>query len=370
MVALGFGSDPGWTGGVGKAGVTKQTWTATVAAVLFVVLAGVIALAPVPYVIWSPGAAYDLLADGSDPSPIEIDGATTYETTGQMLMTTLSVTAPDATLSLPEMVFSYWLTSREVLPREVVYRDNQSTADYNSVESELMTDSQSDAVVAALRQSGIPVESWPKVASVTPSGPANDILQPGDLIKAVGQKSTRTAAEVEAEIARNHVGEPVTFTVQRGDEELLRTVTTRATTANPDQPVVGTQFADWGYTYKPKVSFNLDAGLGGSSAGLMFALAVTDKLTPIQLADRRTIAGSGTMAADGTVGPIGGVQEKIAAAARAGATVFVLPRSNCVDAVDLTEGVRLVPVDSLEEAISALTELSANPDSTAIAGCK
>lgn len=350
--------------------MTKQTWTATVAAVLFVVLAGVIALAPVPYVVWSPGSTYSLLDEGAETSPIHISGATTYETSGQMLMTTLSVTSPEATLSLPEMVFSYWLTSREVLPREVVYRDNQTTAEYNADESVLMSDSQSDAVVAALRQSGIPVESWPKVTSVTASGPANDILQSGDLIKAVGQKSTRTAAEVEAEIARNHVGEPVTFTVQRGDEELLRTVTTRATTANPDQPVVGTQFTDWGYTYKPEVTFELGPDLGGTSAGLMFALALTDKLTATQLADGRRIAGSGTIAADGTVGAIGGVQEKISAAARAGATIFVLPRSNCVDAGNVTEGLRLVPVDSLEEAINSLTELAASPDSTAIAGCE
>lgn len=340
------------------------------AAVLFVVLAGVIALVPVPFVTWSPGTTVNLLNSDPNSEPITVTGAATYPTSGEVRMTTLSVTAPDASLSLPEMVFSYWLDTRQVLPRAVVYRDNQSSSEFTEEESVEMTDSQRDAVVAALIQAGIQVESWPKVTAVTPAGPANGQLETGDLIKAVDQRTTRTVDEVEAAIAKHHVGESVSFTVQRGDEEIAASVTTRATTAQPDKPVVGVQFANWGYTYKPEITFNLGPGVGGSSAGLMFALALTDKLTADEIAAGRLIAGTGTISADGTVGAIGGVQEKIAAAKRDGATIFILPQSNCADAAVVPDGLRLVPVDSLDSAIEALAVLRSDPESTAIAGCE
>lgn len=348
--------------------MTKQTWTATVSAVLFVVLAAVIALVPVPYVTWSPGSTHNLLAQGGEA--ISITGAKTYPTSGQLLMTTVAVTAPDSTLSLPEMLFSYWLPSREVLPRAVVYREGEDPAEINRDESELMTESQSEAVVAALRQSGVPVTSWPMVQSVTNSGPSNDILRPGDLIQAVDGHVTTTVQAVQAVIADHHVGEAVLFTVQRGSDNAIlhQTVTTRATAANPDKPIVGITLTT-GYTYKPTVSFAVDPAVGGSSAGLMFSLAITDKLTEVDLTAGRVVAGTGTMDAAGTVGEIGGVQEKIAAAARDGAAIFLLPKKNCADLGPTPAGIRPVPVDTLADAIQALDALKKPGTSSTVATC-
>lgn len=348
--------------------MTKQTWTATVSAVLFVVLAAVIALVPVPYVTWSPGSTHNLFPQDGGADPITITGAKTYPTTGQLLMTTVAVTSPTSTLSLPEVLFSYWLPSREVLPRSAVYREGEDPTDISQGESELMTDSQSDAVVAALRQAGIPVLSWPMVESVSSSGPAAGIFKPGDLIEAVDKQTTTTVKAVMAAVASFHVGEDVPFTVLRDTQVLHLTVTTRATTADPGKPVVGVTLTT-GYTYKPSVKFAIDPAVGGSSAGLMFALAITDKLTGDDLIANRVVAGTGTMAADGTVGVIGGVQEKISAAARDGATIFLLPRGNCVDVGQPPSGIRLVPVDSLGEAIQALGALENAQTAGSVAGC-
>jgi PDZ domain-containing protein len=348
--------------------VTKQTWTATVSAVLFVVLAAVIALVPVPYVTWSPGGTHNLFPQAGGTDPITISGAKTYPTTGELLMTTVAVTSPSSTLSLPEVLFSYWLPSREVLPRSAVYREGEAPTDISQGESQLMTDSQSDAVVAALRQAGIPVISWPMVDSVSSSGPAADIFKPGDLIEAVDGQTTTTVQAVLTAVAKFHVGEEVPFTVMRDTQQVQLSVTTRATTANPDKPVIGVTLTT-GYTYKPSVKFAIDPAVGGSSAGLVFALAITDKLTGDDLVANRVVAGTGTMAADGTVGAIGGVQEKIAAAARDGATIFLLPRANCVDVGEPPSGIRLVPVDSLGEAVEALGELEQPQTAGSVAGC-
>ncbi len=353
--------------------MTKQTWTATVSAVLFVVLAAVIALVPVPYVTWTPGATHDLLGDVNGSPMITVTGATTHSTTGQLLMTTVAVTAPGSTLSLPEAFFAYWLPSREVLPRAAVYRDGENPSDISQGESELMTDSQSEAVVAALRQAGIPVYNWPMVESVTASGPANDVLKPGDMIQSVSISGSSgvTASSIQVvqdAIAHAGVGQPVSFSVLRNGQRMVATVTTRATTANPDKPVVGINLTT-GYTYKPKVTFAVDPAVGGSSAGLMFALAITDKLTGDDMVGDRVIAGTGTMAADGTVGPIGGVQEKIAASVRDGASIFVMPRKNCVDVGTPPSGIRVVPVDTLSEAIEALSKLADDQTAGSVAGC-
>lgn len=348
------------------ADVTRQTWTATVSAVLFVVLAAVIALVPVPYVTWSPGGTRDLLMQDQDA--IRITGAKTYPTTGRLLMTTVAVTSPESSLSLPEMLFSYWLPSREVLPRTAVYPVGEDASDINRDESALMNASQSDAVVAALRQSGIAVTSWPMVQSVTNSGPSNNILAPGDLIQAVDTTTTTTVQAVQAAVATHHVGEAVLFTVLRNDERLDLTVTTRATAAYPDRPIVGISLTT-GYTYKPSVTFAIDPAVGGSSAGLMFALAITDELTEADVTASRTIAGTGTMDADGTVGQIGGVQEKVAAAARDGATIFLLPKRNCVDVGEAPASIRLVPVETLAGAIQSLAALAKPDTAAAVVGC-
>ena len=348
--------------------MTRQTWTATVSAVLFVVLAAVIALVPVPYVAWSPGGTHDLLAQTDDHPVITVTGAQTLPTTGRMLMTTVAVTAPESSLSLPEVLFSYWLPSREVLPRAAVYRVGESPNDISEGETRLMTDSQSEAVVAALRESGIQVFPRPMVQSVTGSGPANGLLEPGDLIQAVGDVTTTSVQAVEAAILGFHVGESVRFTVVRNGQEVQPVVTTRATAADPDRPIVGITLTT-GYTYKPSVTFALDPSVGGSSAGLMFGLALTDMLTDSDLTAGRSIAGTGTLAADGQVGRIGGVQEKIAGASRDGATVFLLPKSNCADVGATPPAIRLIAVETLSEAVDALAALDDPQSSTSIAGC-
>ncbi|HSA48723.1 MAG TPA: S16 family serine protease, partial [Yinghuangia sp.] len=106
-----------------------------------------------------------------------------------------------------------------------------------------------------------------------------------------------------------------------------------------------------------KVQLNL-ANVGGPSAGLMFSLGIVDQLGDVNLTGGEIIAGTGTIDADGKVGPVGGVEMKTKAAKRDGATVFLLPEHECGNAEKAApDGLRLVPVDTLTEAIGALTAL-------------
>lgn len=112
---------------------------------------------------------------------------------------------------------------------------------------------------------------------------------------------------------------------------------------------------------KVKVSLHL-ADVGGPSAGLLFALGIVDKLdgdgSGGDLTGGRTIAGTGTITPEGEVGPVGGVSLKTQAAKRDGATVFLVPEAECADAqAELPEGLRLIPVTTLERTVDSLRAL-------------
>ncbi|MBM9621328.1 S16 family serine protease [Streptomyces zhihengii] len=112
---------------------------------------------------------------------------------------------------------------------------------------------------------------------------------------------------------------------------------------------------------KVKVSLHL-ADVGGPSAGLLFALGIVDKLdgdgSGGDLTGGRTIAGTGTITPEGEVGPVGGVSLKTQAAKRDGATVFLVPEAECADAqAELPEGLRLIPVTTLERTVESLRAL-------------
>ncbi|MER7108187.1 S16 family serine protease [Streptomyces sp. NPDC000229] len=110
-----------------------------------------------------------------------------------------------------------------------------------------------------------------------------------------------------------------------------------------------------------KVDLEL-ADIGGPSAGLFFALGIIDKIEGDgrggDLTGGRTIAGTGTVTADGTVGAVGGVSLKTQAAHRDGASVFLVPKDECADAqAEKPEGLRLIPVTTLKDAVSSLRAL-------------
>ncbi|MEV1054879.1 S16 family serine protease [Streptomyces sp. NPDC049887] len=113
---------------------------------------------------------------------------------------------------------------------------------------------------------------------------------------------------------------------------------------------------------KVKVTLHL-ADVGGPSAGLLFSLGIVDKLAGDDLTGGRNIAGTGTIDADGKVGAVGGVALKTQAAARDGATVFLVPKAECAIAQEqLPEGMTLVPVTELTDAVSSLKALQKGGD--------
>lgn len=324
---------------------------AIVSSLLFALLAVSLVVVPVPYVARRPGQTIDVLGTRDDKPVIGITDATTYPTSGQLLMTTVSTTRVDASLSLPEALVVHVGADSDAMPREVVYPPGKSVEQVESDAIAMMDSSRTDATVAALRAAVIPVTDMPRVDSVSRSGPAADKLKPGDLIKSVNGLEVASQQEVMAILGQHVAGDEVTFMVLRDDQEVTAVITLASGESGKvsDGIDVGT-----GYRFTPQVEFGVDPAVTGPSAGLIFALGIYDLLTDRELVGEATVAGTGTIDPQGVVGAIGGIREKVKGAERDAATVFLVPEDNCSDLGDLTTPMTLVKVATLKDAISAL----------------
>jgi PDZ domain-containing protein len=348
--------------------VTRQTWTAFVSALAFICLAVLLVVVPVPFVSWSPGGTRDTLGNVGQEPMIKVQGVDTYSTTGRLDMTIVAITPADAQLSLPQALLAYWLPHRDVLPRDAVYAPGKSAEDVENEDADMMETAQDDAVVAALRADGRPVTEMPAIYSVTVGGPAHKLLLPGDLVVSVDGISTPDHEAVAKQIRSHSIGERLRFVVIRNKAQTEVSVTTVESNVQSDVPVVGITLGT-GYRYEPDISFDLGQQIGGPSAGLVFALAIYDKITNGPLLAGRHFAGTGKITPTGDVQAIGGVQEKIAAAEKAGAVAFFLPAGNCRDLQGVRTNMTLIKVATLNDAIKAVQTLSVSGDNAQLPRC-
>ena len=334
--------------------VSRQTVTAAVAAGCFISTAAILMFVPVPYVMYSPGNAYDIFALDAEKRPtVSVSGVPTYPVSGELRMTTVSVTRSDANLTLPEVVFGQLSPSHDVLPRENVYPEGKSAEQVQSEERQMMDTSQQEAIVAALREAGQPVEEIPVVASVVTDGPSDGILMPGDFVLEVDGEPVQATSDIPEHVQQREPGDEITLKVLGADTDEPEEVTVPVEIGPEGTPRIGIG-VELGYQYDAEVNFGVREGIGGPSAGLVFALGIYEQVTPGDLVAGRDIAGTGTIDVDGRVGPIGGIREKIHGAEKAGAEVFLVPAENCRDVVGLRTDAELVRVDDLAGVVDAL----------------
>jgi PDZ domain-containing protein len=284
---------------------------------------------------------------------VEIKGTKTYHTSGHLNLTTVSV-IDDVTLY---GALGLWISGRSVLiPRDEIFPPGLSEQQVEKQNQQMFQDSESKAETAALRYLGYPTRVV--VDPVAADGAANGKLAAGDRLLAVDGREVRTGQQVVDMLAGSDPGQPVQVRFQRPGAAPQEVAITLGAGEQPGRGYLGV-----GVTDRPDVNFDIIislADVGGPSAGLMFALAIVDKLTPGALAGNTFVAGTGEIAPSGEVGPIGGIPLKMIRAREAGATVFLVPAGNCAEALQrVPEGLRLVRVSTLAEAVHALEELSA-----------
>lgn len=336
--------------------MTRRAATVLASGICLVALLAIMFAVPVPFVSWSPGTAQDALGTTGGKPTIAVNGGTGPSTKGQLLMVPVAITEPGSQLSFPEALTFYLSAHRDVLPREWVYPVGMSASELTASRVSGLEAAQQNATVAALRVAGIQVQQNPVVSSVSSGGPSYQVLDVGDIIETVNGTSVQTSDEVSEIISGLSVGEPVQFSIVRQGASMDVSVTTQASAANRDVPRLGITM-DEGYRYTPKLAFAVDQRVQDASAGLMMALAVYTRATDQDLTGGRIIAGTGSIEPTGAVGATSGIEEKMRAAEQRGATVFLVPASNCSEAHRVATHMELVKVNKLDDAVSSLNGL-------------
>jgi PDZ domain-containing protein len=281
-------------------------------------------------------------------------------------MTTVYVSQPEDDVTLPELVRAYFDPDAAVWPRSSVYAPEETNESSDQESAVAMASSQDTAVAAALTQLGVEFESLVKVLAVTPDLPADGRLEVGDVLLRVGGIRIRQPQDVVTAVDQAREGEPIGFVVRRDGKRVAVDVTPRM--VGDDLRVGITPGA--GFDFPFDVDVAIDDNIGGPSAGLMMSLAIYDTLTPGPLTGGEAVAGTGTITPAGEVGPIGGIQQKVAAARDAGAELFLVPADNCDSIGNVDTGdMRLAKATTLSQTVDTLSDWVADPE-TPLPSCE
>jgi len=334
------------------------------------VLALSLGLMPSPYVIEQPGPVFDTLGtsdhQGTERPLIFIPDRPTYPTDGRLDMLTVSVVGNPEQRPDWFSVVSAWLDpSRSVVPLEAIFPAEQTAEQRDAQNQVQMTDSQQDAVAAALGELDIPVPRTLDVQSVLAGSPAEGALRAGDAIRQVDGADVVDLADLQARVVAAGTSTPLSFAITRDGQESTVEVTPAA---RDGRPVIGV-VTSTDYRFPFEVDIQLD-DVGGPSAGMMFALGIMDKLEEGSLTGGKAIAGTGTIDAAGEVGPIGGIRQKLFGAERAGAEYFLAPAENCDEVRGhVPDGLRVFSVTTLDDSLAALGAISSGGDLDALPTC-
>lgn len=333
--------------------MSQRTRAGLLALCLLAALWGAAVLVPLPYVTYRPGPTVDILAESGGQETVQVTGHKAYYDDGELRMTTVYVSSPEESVTLPELLRAYFDPDQAVWPRSAVYAPEETDASSDRESAGAMISSQDTAVAAALTELGVELDPIVDIVDVTPGLPADGKLKVRDVLLRVGGRAITSTQDVVDAVDRAPEGEPVAFVVRRGKKEVSVEVTPRK--VDGDYRVGITPGVGFDFPYR--VSVNIPDRIGGPSAGLMMALAIYDTLTPGSMTGGADVAGTGTITPSGKVGPIGGIQQKIAAARDAGARLFFVPAANCdgIGGVD-TGDMRLAKVSTMSRAVQTLAD--------------
>lgn len=329
--------------------MNRRTWTVVSASLLALALGVLGATLPVPLVALGPGPTYDTLGTVDGTTVVQVDGPPVYPTSGHLNMTTVSVTDRLTMFS----TLALWASPEsQVVPREPIYPSSMSLDEIQQQNTAQFTSSESNAEAAALDELQLPATVI--VTGLVPDTPAAGVLQPGDELLAVSGLPMDSVRQVSDALVPTHPGDTVAVRYRRAGEVHDVQI---PLAARPDREqgllgvILGARLRDGDI----RISLG---GIGGPSAGLMFSLAVVDKLTPDDLAGGRFVAGTGAIEPTGTVTPINGIPFKMRKAFDEGATVFLVPAANCEEAVATNPGdLQLIRIGTLHDAVTALQAL-------------
>jgi Lon-like protease len=311
-----------------------------------------------PYYVSKPGIAKEL-------API-IQVEDRKEGKGSFMLTTVRMGKANIYSYAEAKLFDYV----ELYPVDAILHETETQDEYNARQLHMMAGSKLNAIEVAYKKAGYPVEYEYKgvyVVQVIPDMPAEGKLLPGDRIIEVDSQKFASSESFIEYVGSKKAGNHVELTIKRNNKTEKVKVTLQAFQEDPKKVGIGISLVDdKEIIVNPKVTVKTDE-IGGPSAGLRFALEIYDQLMEEDFTKGYKIAGTGTIDSKGAVGPIGGIDQKIVAADKAGAEIFFAPNekgisdSNYNLAVktvnEIDSKMKIVPVDLIDDAINYLQKL-------------
>ncbi|MDQ3916580.1 MAG: PDZ domain-containing protein [Actinomycetota bacterium] len=333
---------PPGTGPVRGTSVLRIVVTALVAAAIVI---GTFVV-PIPvFFLYVPGPVRDV------GELVEVEGAKTYSSEGRLYLTTINI---KTTVTLFDVLAAAFDPARDVVMKEEV-TGGQSIEDVRRQAEADMTASKQAARKTALGALGIPAGDGARVVSTFEGTPAEDALRKGDVVVGVDGRRITSTCDVVGAFSERSAGDVIRMTVVRAGRRRTIPIETIEHPAQAGAPFAGFEMAD---VLGDSIAVKFKTGeIAGPSAGLMFTLALYDRLTPDDLTDGRKIAGTGTIACGGVVGMIGGIEEKVAGAENQGADIFLAPEGNYAAAAEVADEIEVVSVATFDDAVEYLEGL-------------
>jgi Lon-like protease len=299
-----------------------------------------------PLAVVGPAEAIDLTDD------ISITGVDTTPVEGRVLATPVRVSQ---TTALGTIV-AYFDPDREVVPISAIVPEGVDPGGVTREREAQLQESQLLAAAVAADAAGLDVQvdgSGAQVLRVLEGAPAERALETGDVIVGIDGQPVRLAADLRDIVGARAAGTSFTFSIERTGQRIEATIeSTRLQRGLEEVTGIGVIAETRGLVVDLpfEVTFR-ERAAGGPSAGLAYALLITDLLTPDDLLDGQTIAATGTVDLEGNVGPVGGLPGKVVSAREGGAELFLVPLGDEVGAGE-DDGMRIVPVGTLDEALA------------------
>ena len=303
------------------------------------------------YYFMSPGPPYQW--------NIEIENVETYEYDGNLYQ--LTVRRDEANY----FVYAWARLNNQIdlYPREVILPDGVTPQELSEISIQNMVTSENVAIAVALDSLDYEIESEGDgvlVVGLLDDSPVKDKLIKNDLIISINNELVRSASEFISMLRMYEIGDIVNIGLIRNEQELTIETKLIEHVEYENEPMVGFLASTPNQQFIFPFEVDIKTGnVGGPSAGMMMALNVYNLLTEDDITNGKKIAGTGTIEIDGSIGPVGGVKQKVIAAKRANAGLILVPIANYEEAsVFADDNTQIVAVDSFDNALNVIFDFS------------
>ncbi|MCA1027666.1 SepM family pheromone-processing serine protease [Cytobacillus kochii] len=310
-----------------------------------------------PYYVSKPGMAKEL-----EPI-IEVENGDSA--TGSFMLTTIRM----GKANIYTYLWAKWQKYQHIYPIEDIRRDDETDREYQLRQLYLMDNSKQSAIEVAYQHAGLDVNynyQGVYVLNIMEGMPAEGKLEASDMVTKVDGKSFQSSEQFIDMVSSKSEGDSISLTFERNGEQRETDIELEKIAATGKAGVGITLVDDKEISVDPEVAIDTSE-IGGPSAGFMFSLEIYNQLVEGDLTKGYEIAGTGTISPDGTVGRIGGIDQKIVAADNAGADIFFAPnennsnKSNYKEAVktakDIDTDMKIIPIDTFDDAVKYLEGL-------------